>query len=246
MGRTEVTSTWQKLWIDRKDQLTISGEPSPIFHELRSIVGPLRGKAILEPGSGIGEISIDIAAEGGNVSLLDISQDALDLSRKFFAERNLKAEYILGDIFKMPFESGMFDVVWNAGVVEHFKYDDQVLALREFARVTKPGGLVITFNPNARAKLYRWGKRIGEERGTWEFGEEYPVESMREVAAGSGLVLEREHSFFFERSISFLRYVSPLVFRLYKTAYILTGGRRASFWQNRYGGYLLASVMRRP
>lgn len=246
MGRNEVTSTWQNLWIERKDEVKPSAEPSPIFHELKSIVGTLAGKAILEPGSGIGEISIDIAREGGAVFLLDISQDALDLSRKFFAERNLKAEYILGDIFKMPFEPGRFDVVWNAGVVEHFKYDDQVLALREFARVTKPGGLVITFNPNARARLYRWGKRVGEERGTWEFGEEYPVESMNQIAGASGLVLEKEYSFFFERSISFLRYVSPLVFRLYKTAYQLTGGHRSSFWQNRYGGYLLASVMRKP
>jgi ubiquinone/menaquinone biosynthesis C-methylase UbiE len=246
MGRNEVTSTWQNLWIERKHEVRPPAEPSPIFHELKRIVGPLQGKSILEPGSGIGEISIDVAAEGGKVVLLDISQDALDLSRKFFGERKLEAEYVLGDIFQMPFTQARFDVVWNAGVVEHFKFNDQVSALKEFARVTKPGGLVITFNPNAKAGLYRWGKRVGEEKGTWEFGEEYPVESMSQVAAACGLTLEREYSFFFERSISFLRYVSPLVFRLYKTAYTLSGGSRNSFWQNHYGGYLLASVMRKP
>jgi ubiquinone/menaquinone biosynthesis C-methylase UbiE len=246
MGRQEVTSTWQKLWIERKEEVRPGAEPSPIFHELKQIVGDMHGKSILEPGSGIGEISIDVAAAGGNVVLLDISQQALDLSRKFFGERKLKAEYILGDIFAMPFQDSRFDVVWNAGVVEHFKFDDQVLALKEFARVTKRGGLVITFNPNARARLYRWGKRVGEERGIWEFGEEYPVETMAQVASAAGLVLEDEHSFFFERSISFLRYVSPLVFRWYKTLYTLSGGARTRFWQNRYGGYLLASVMRKP
>ena len=246
MGRSEVTSTWQQLWIDRKDSLQAPTSRSPIFDELKSIVGDFRGKKILEPGSGIGEISIDIAVEGGEVHLLDISQDALDLSRKFFDERKLSAHYVLGDIFRMPFQDATFDVVWNAGVVEHFRFDDQVAALKEFARVARPGGLVITFNPNANARLYRWGKRVGEERGTWEFGEEYPVESMSAIAKAAGLRLEDEHSFFFERSISFLRYVSPLVFRLYKSAYQLTGGNRNRFWHKRYQGYLLASVMRKP
>ncbi|MGA9116845.1 MAG: class I SAM-dependent methyltransferase [Bacteroidota bacterium] len=246
MGRNEVTSTWQGIWRDRKDRLAAPGAPSPIFHALREIAGSLGGKSVLEPGSGIGEISIHMAREGAKVVLLDISPDALELSRRFFRERGLQAEFVLGDIFRMPFPENRFDIVWNAGVVEHFRPEDQVSALREFARVAKPGGLVITFNPNARARLYRWGKRVGEERGTWEFGEEYPVESMDAAASASGLVLEREFSIFFERSISFLRYVSPLVFRLVKAAYVLSGGNRNPLWQRLLGGYLLASVMRKP
>ncbi len=246
MGRTDVTSTWQKIWVDRQGTINAPVEKSPIFFELKRIAGPLRGKKILEAGSGIGEISIDVASDGADVHLLDISADALELSRKFLSGRNLSAHYVLGDIFSMPFEENTFDVVWNAGVVEHFKFDDQVAALREFRRVVRPGGLVITFNPNAHAKLYRWGKRIGEERGTWEFGEEYPVTSMQSMASAAGLALEREYSFFFERSISFLRYVSPAVFRLYKLAYLVSGGKYNPIWQKWYGGYLLASVMRKP
>ncbi|MFN0157266.1 MAG: methyltransferase domain-containing protein [Bacteroidota bacterium] len=246
MGRNEVTSTWQQFWVDRRDSIAAPRGKSPIFFELEKITGGFKAKKVLEAGSGIAEISIDIAAQGGVVTLLDISKDALEMSQRFLEKRGLTATYVLGDLFDMPFKENSFDIVWNAGVVEHFKFDDQVAALKQFGRVVKSGGYVITFNPNARAKLYRWGKRVGEQRGTWEFGEEYPVESMKAMAEAAGLRLEPEYSFFFERSISFLRYASPMLRGAVKGAYVLTGGRFNPLWQKSFGGYMLASVMRKP
>jgi len=245
MGRKEVTTTWRQYWIKHQGDLKQPDALSPIFHELKRIVKSFEGKKILEAGSGIGEISIDVCAEGAQTYLLDISLDALVMSKKFISDRNGSAMYINGNIFHLPFATDTFDVVWNAGVVEHFRFDDQVAILKEFRRVVRQDGLVITFNPFAGAKLYRWGKRVAEERGTWEFGEEYPVQTMKQIAESAGLVLVQEYPFLFARQLTFLKHVSPLVFRLYKTAYILSGGKYNPLWQKHYGGYLLASIMRK-
>ena len=243
MGQKEVTSTWRNYWIRHKTELREPTNSSPIFDELKKITKSFNGKKVLEAGSGIGEISIDVADRGAKTYLLDISRDALELSKRFIEQRNIKAHYINGDIFHIPFSDDSFDIVWNAGVVEHFQFHDQVSILSEIKRVVRPGGLVVVFNPFAHAKLYRWGKRIAEEKKTWEFGEEYPVESMEEIGKASGLQLLEESSFFFERQITFLKNISPFIFRIYKTAFLLTGGNRNPFWKKRYNGYLLASVL---
>lgn len=246
MGEREVANTWKNYWVKHGKNLYISRTPSPIFYELKKLVNNFEGKRILEAGSGIGEISIDIAAEKGEVFLLDISQEALTTSRKFFNERNQNAFYINGSIFNLPFEDKSFDIVWNAGVMEHFCFDKQVKAFNEFARVLRDDGVIITFNPYADAKFYKWGKKFAERNGKWEFGEEYPVKSMREVVSKANLFLEKEYSFLFERQLTFLKYISVVIFHFIKTIYRLTGGKSNSWWQKRFGGYLLISVIRIP
>lgn len=245
MGQKDVTSTWRQYWVKHKDELQQPRRRSPIFDELKTIVKSLDGKRILEAGSGIGEISIDVCAEGAHTYLLDISLEALHLSKKFISQRNCFAVYINGNIFHLPFVDNAFDIVWNAGVVEHFRFDDQVIILKEFRRVIKPNGIIVTFNPFAGAKLYRWGKKVAEEQGTWEFGEEYPIQTTKQIADAANLTLEQEYSFHFAPQLTFLKHVSPLVFRLYKTMYALSGGKKNPFWQRRYGGYLLVSIMRK-
>ncbi|MGW3962206.1 class I SAM-dependent methyltransferase [Amycolatopsis sp. NPDC005003] len=62
----------------------------------------------------------------------------------------------VGDIQEMPFGDREFDVVLAMGVLE---YTDAAQALREVARVTRPGGLVVTtmLNPRSPYRLFEWG-----------------------------------------------------------------------------------------
>jgi len=46
----------------------------------------------------------------------------------------------------IPFDDGMFDVVYSKSVIEHFHYPDKMM--REVYRVLKPGGMVITLCPS--------------------------------------------------------------------------------------------------
>jgi ubiquinone/menaquinone biosynthesis C-methylase UbiE len=53
---------------------------------------------------------------------------------------------IRGDLSRLPFPSGHFDVVISRSVIEHLEDPSQVF--REFCRVLRPGGKVILVTPN--------------------------------------------------------------------------------------------------
>jgi SAM-dependent methyltransferase len=53
---------------------------------------------------------------------------------------------VRGDIGKLPFPSGHFDMVISRSVVEHLEDPPQVF--REFSRVLRPGGKVVIITPN--------------------------------------------------------------------------------------------------
>ena len=60
---------------------------------------------------------------------------------------NRKAPYgIRGDLNRLPFPSGHFDMVISRSVIEHLEDPEQVF--REFCRVLRPGGKAVILTPN--------------------------------------------------------------------------------------------------
>lgn len=53
---------------------------------------------------------------------------------------------VRGDIGRLPFANGHFDMVISRSVIEHLEDPPQVF--REFARVLRPGGKVVIITPN--------------------------------------------------------------------------------------------------
>ena len=45
--------------------------------------------------------------------------------------KKIDAHFIIGSIFALPFRVSSLHVVWNAGVLEHFKHREQQLAISE-------------------------------------------------------------------------------------------------------------------
>ena len=96
-------------------------------------------RAILDIGCGTGAMSARLASWGSVISA-DFSPLALQFSRR----RNLR-RLVGADAMKLPFASGVFDVVVAMDMLEHLPDDEA--ALCEFQRVLKPGGLVIATVP---------------------------------------------------------------------------------------------------
>ena len=84
------------------------------------------------------------AREGAEVFGIDISEPTLRLSHDGFAPGALKAT--LADTRHLPFADGSFDVVYSMGTIEHF--DESESAVREMARVLRPGGRLVLGVPN--------------------------------------------------------------------------------------------------
>lgn len=193
MSRSDVTSAWHCYWHQRRD-VPVVMEPlsKEAFECLSSLVHLHCGIRCLEAGSGI--ISAELARCGADVVLIDLVWVAAAVARGTLRDRQAPGKVITGDLFALPFQDDVFDVVWNAGAVEHFRWRDQTGALREMARVSCRGGLVASFNPNQNATVYRTGKWWSQRSGRWPYGPEYPIANLAHQGRAAGLRPLRELS----------------------------------------------------
>lgn len=99
---------------------------------------------ILDVGCGGGFLALALAADGHNVTGLDIASSVLaaGISRDVSSQVN----WVEGAAEKLPFAGQSFDVVCIMDVLEHVTDFRQVV--REGMRVLKPGGILLmhTFN----------------------------------------------------------------------------------------------------
>ncbi|MFT4305531.1 MAG: methyltransferase domain-containing protein [Microbacterium sp.] len=96
---------------------------------------------LLDVGAGPGTITADLAQLVSHVTATEIGADELALARATASERDAaNVDFRVGDVHALPFEDDAFDVVHAHQVLQHVA--DPVRALREMARVTRPGGIV--------------------------------------------------------------------------------------------------------
>lgn len=97
---------------------------------------------ILEIGCGAGNNLWFAAREGFDVTGLDGSAAAMEFARKRFADDGLSGEFITGDFTALPFDDAGFDIVLERGAVSMAPKSAARKAIREAARVLRPGGLM--------------------------------------------------------------------------------------------------------
>jgi SAM-dependent methyltransferase len=106
-------------------------------------LGLPQGADILDAGCGSGRNMVELAHHG-IVSGIELSHTSVDLAR----QRGV-GEVVEGSVMDMPFEDASFDLTVSLDVIEHL--EDDVGALRELRRVTKPGGALLVTVP-----AYQW------------------------------------------------------------------------------------------
>lgn len=243
MSKEEVREVWQKYWSKNIDgELRFDEMSQAILSELLGHCADVKGKKILEAGCGRGIISSRLAELGADVYLMDIAPEALQIARRHFDSRQIAGSFIEGDIFAPPFTASTFDMVWNAGVMEHFEADLQSKAIRSLADTVKPGGLFVTFNPSARAFFYNAGKRAAERKGKWPYGPEFPVESLADKCRAAGLEVLAEYPICFKENLSYLSYVSKHLRSVIK---LILSPLPRKILLTFFGGYLLVTVARK-
>lgn len=145
-------------------------------------LGELQAESqVLEVGSGWGRIIVGLKQMLPELRIhgVDIVYELVKHAKAVVpAETGLSdAQLNLGDAQSLPFKSGYFDAVISARVLQYVP--DPERAVKEFARVVKPGGKVVVFLPNKLnpirrfrypAKLYTpyeirtWFERAGLQR----------------------------------------------------------------------------------
>jgi SAM-dependent methyltransferase len=107
-------------------------------------------------GGGESTLVDDLLARGyENITVLDISQAAIDANRKRLGKASEGVHWLVADITKAELEPSAYDV-WHDRAVFHFltALNDRVAYVDQVARAVKPGGHVIvsTFGPEGPAK----------------------------------------------------------------------------------------------
>jgi ubiquinone/menaquinone biosynthesis C-methylase UbiE len=128
----------QRFWVAAPHPFITRGR-------LREILEPQPGERVLEVGPGTGYYTLELVewvGEDGVVEIFDIQQEMLDHTMRAAAERgatNVRATQ--GDARSLPYEDDTFDAAVLVTVLGEIP--DQDAALRELARVLKPGGRLV-------------------------------------------------------------------------------------------------------
>jgi len=113
---------------------------------------PPKGGTVLDAGCGTGRGLAHLrgaVGPGGRVIGIDVTPEMLAVARPKAVES--EALLALADVTAVPLRSGSVDAVFAAGLLPHL--DDPGAALRELARVTRPGAGLALFHPVGRAPL---------------------------------------------------------------------------------------------
>ncbi|MEU6234976.1 methyltransferase domain-containing protein [Kitasatospora sp. NPDC047058] len=117
------------------------------------------GDSVLDAGCGTGRaLPLLRAAVGpeGRVFGADVTPEML---HEASARHAGAAVLLLADCARLPLPDAGLDAVFAAGLVSHLPDPDR--ALRELARVTRPGGTLALYHPIGRAALAaRHGRRL--------------------------------------------------------------------------------------
>ncbi len=114
----------------------------------------LKGKDVLDMGCGSGCETVIAARAGANVTAVDFTQTAIDLTRHLLSEYNLTARLECCNIKSLPFPDNSFDFIFSIGVIHHIDVPEE--AVKEAYRVLRPNGTFVIMVYN---KWMPWAKK---------------------------------------------------------------------------------------
>lgn len=155
----------------------------------------LRGKRVLDVGCGGGLLSEGMAAKGGNVLGIDLSEKSLNVARLHLYESGLKVDYreIAAEEIAAT-EPGAFDIVTCMEMLEHVP--DPASVVHSCATLLRRGGHLFLSTINRNAKAYLMAV-VGAEyvlnllpRGTHDYARFMRPAELASACRGAGLVIE--------------------------------------------------------
>ena len=136
--------------ISVENQITQSEMLQPVTERLLRAAGVRRGMHVLDLGCGSGDVSMLAAAlVGPNGLILGVDHDpaALETARNRAWRADLDQVYFLDSAIEaLKKEEGPFDAVVGRNILAHVA--DPVAAVRQAARMLRPGGVMAFHEPS--------------------------------------------------------------------------------------------------
>lgn len=121
----------------------------PVHNAVRTALGPLAGRRLLDVGCGTGQLTVRLRASDKDATVVGCDFSAGMLRQA--AARSRAVPWVCGDACELPFRDRTFAAVVCTEAFHWFP--DQNAALAEFFRILSPGGVVMIALVNPRLAL---------------------------------------------------------------------------------------------
>ena len=164
------------------------------------------GRRVLNVGAGAGSFTTALAKRGFDVTSTDVAPETIDVLRQ-----RVDGPVVQADAHDLPFPDDCFDAAILGEVLEHL--DDDRAALREVARILRPGGLAAASVPANPAWFGPSDEWAGHRR-------RYTRTALTEAFVSAGFTVERCRAWGFPVSALYHR-------RLYEPRLVRRGAAAA-------------------
>ncbi len=151
---SKLKNSWNNVaskYVELRESNTDPFEDLVNFQSILSMMGDLKGKKILDAGSGSGRFTAKIAGLGAECIGIDGSEELVKLSKNNYQH----LDFFHQDLTKpLTFSDNTFDVILCKYVF--MSIEDIRLPLNEFKRILKQGGLLVVSLGHPVLWLYHW------------------------------------------------------------------------------------------
>ena len=144
------TNRLPQRWYSKKDYGTeeywdeVSKKRYSIYYSYLPTIAEFndhKGEKLLEIGVGVGTDALEYGKGGANVTGIDLTETAIEITKNRFKQKNLKGIFKTDDAENLSFSDNMFDIVYCFGILHHTPNTKK--SINEIRRVLKPGGKAI-------------------------------------------------------------------------------------------------------
>lgn len=146
---------------------------APELRYIAQSLGPLNGKKLIDIGCGLGEASIYFAIKGADVTSIDISEDMLQIVERLAARYQVRVNTRKSNVERLSI-SDRFDIAYAGNLFHHV---DIELTIKQFAKILKDDGLLVSWDPLAYNPLINVYRFIAKKVRT---PDEHPL-TMRDI-----------------------------------------------------------------
>jgi 2-polyprenyl-3-methyl-5-hydroxy-6-metoxy-1,4-benzoquinol methylase len=126
-----------------------------------SQIGELKGKRLLDVGSGLGESSVYFALQGARVTMADISPGMVQTGHEIAKKYGVEVEGIVSSAEELDVPAEAYDLVYIANTIHHVQ--DRELLFQKIHRALKLGGRFFSFDPIAYNPIINVYRRMATE-----------------------------------------------------------------------------------
>lgn len=231
----------EEIWLNLsahkeiEDVVNAYNNPSYFQLALKDIIDSYadKYKKVIEVGCDTGITSL-ILDDQFKKTYLDLNPKAINILEQSAKKLKKDGDFVIADMFKMPFSNESFDIVFNAGVIEHFDLYERTLALKEYARILRKDGLMLIAFPNHYSVPYRISYLYKNLRKTWLWPQEYKIYDLRREIEQAGLCFEKRIVVNKENILNWIDFCYPL--------------KKTLFWLDKclnFEGYLTVIFIRK-